>query len=266
MQPSKQSTNLAEYLDFDAVTYLSQYWPQFPSDSIAWYDNVALMHAYQDSALEIRKLFAGHTGLNLLDIGTGPALAPLLAIISEVKSAQLSDFHQQNREAIFRLPVDYWSNYVPLLTTVFADPQSKQQEILNKLDGLRKQHPVLPVDLFASDPFSGKVKSPENFQLVTMNFVADGITSSPEAYFHVLDRVLNLVADGSVLSMSAIIDSDFWCLGEVKHPSPKLSEKQVVNHLEDAGLEICQLTRSSHVHGQTYDGSWVVLTAKRNRG
>ena len=35
------------------------------------------------------------------------------------------------------MPVDYWSNYVPLLTTVFDDPQSKQNEILNKLDSVR---------------------------------------------------------------------------------------------------------------------------------
>jgi NNMT/PNMT/TEMT family len=130
MQPNTQSTNLADYLDFDAVAYLSQYWPQLPSDSIAWKDNVALMSAYQESALEIRKLFEGHAGLNLLDVGTGPALAPLLAIISELKSAQLSDFHQQNREALVRMPVDYWSNYVPLLTAIFDNPLSMQREIL----------------------------------------------------------------------------------------------------------------------------------------
>jgi NNMT/PNMT/TEMT family len=121
---------------------------------------------------------------------------------------------------------------------------------------------VLPVDLFASDPFKGKVK-PDDFDVVSVNFVADSITSNPEAYFQILDRVLKLVAVGSVLSMSAIVDSLFWCLGDVKHPSPKLSEKQIIDHIENAGLQVCQSTRSSHIDGQTYDGSWIVLTAKR---
>lgn len=259
MQPT---TNLAEYLDFDAAKYLEQYWPECASDSVAWQDNVSLMNAYQESALAIRRIFDGHTGLNLLDVGTGPALAPLLAFISEIASAQLSDFHPQNRQAVVEMPINYWRSYVSMLTKLYDQPLAQEAEILDKLDRLRRQKPVLPVDLFSDQPF-GRSLSSNDYQVVTMNFVADGITTDAITYFQILDRVLHLVQKGCVFSMSAIVDSSFWKLGETKHPSPRLSEYQVIRHVESAGMQIEQLTRSSHVDGQTYDGNWIVLTARR---
>jgi hypothetical protein len=222
--PRRSIPDGSQDLDFDAMEYLRQYWPEFPSESSAWQDNVFLMDAYQDAGLAIRRLFRGARPLSLLDIGTGPALAPLLAISTEIETAQLSDYHAHNREALVRMPIDYWRNYVPLLKKVVPNPVEYGCEILSKLDRLRSQSEPLAIDLFAEDPWQGRPLR-KSFDVVSMNFVADSISRDSDQYFAILDRVCTFVSPGCALTMSAIVDAEYWCLAGVKHPSPEVSEE-----------------------------------------
>jgi len=240
--------------------YLEQYWPPSPRDPAGWEDNIVLMDAYQEAGLTIRHYFG--KPVRVLDVGTGPALAPLLGIITIVDDVQLSDYDSRNRLFLKEHPIDYWHAYISMLTKIYDDPTACSQEILEKLDILRSSHEPIEVNLFNEQCFSQNVDGLE-FDLITMNFVADSICQNKEEYFGCLGRVLSLVAPSKALIMSALVDAKWWQLGSEKMPSPRISEHEISEFLINKGLTIKYLGRSKRLPDQTYDGGWVVISATR---
>lgn len=261
MSAQKQANaSLRAPLDFDySQVYLRQYWPERPSSPEGWADNAVLMLAYQDAALALYESL-GRKPFRLLDVSTGPALAPLLAMVSCVREAQLSDFHEINRLALEHMPIEYWKSYVPMLIRLYARPDTRAPEILSLLDALRSKHTPIAVDLFASDPFAGAIR-PSEFDVISMNFVADGITQNEGEYLRCLGKVTDMVRPGGGFTMSAIVDSQSWQLGSREEPSPNVSEETIVHFLESQQMRIVHLSRSMRHTGLDYTGGWIVLSA-----
>lgn len=237
--------------------YLHQYWPESPHSAAGWEDNIHLMNAYQEVALAALK-FSGGRKLSMLDISTGPALAPLLAMMTCVSEVQLSDYEADNRRSLRESAVEYWRNYVPMLTKVYEDPEAMTGEILARLDELRRARPPVEVDLFRDEPFSSEV-NPERYDIVSMNFVADSIAKTKDDYFQCLNRVTRMIRPGAFFVMSALVDCDGWLIGEEHHPSPKVSEAEVLEHLKAQGFELRHIYRLPILEGLSYNGGWIVL-------
>jgi hypothetical protein len=238
--------------------YLNEYWPESPQSEAGWKDNIVLMKAYQEIGNTVLSHFR-HL-VKCLDVSTGSALGPLLGMLPAIKEVQLSDYQKENREWIKNAPVKYWRNYVPMLTDVFTDPNGRSAEILSRLDQLRSVHEPVHVDLFKTPPFSDPLPF-DQYELFTMNFVADSITERPEDYFQCLKRVLDLIKPKAALGMSAIVDSTYWMIGETRYPSPKVSESEILNFLKDEHFNVISLSRSERDPELTYDGGWIALAA-----
>lgn len=255
--PSPPSLGLSEY----SRNYLQQYWPESPTHPAGWADNMVLMAAYQNAATAVLKYFS-HP-VSTLDISTGPALGPLLAMQRCVSEVQLSDFQEENRICIQRLPVNYWRNYVPMLSHSIPHAADFADDILARLDQLRCQHLPVHVDLFSEKIFPSGFNASQ-FKLVMMHFVADSITKDKSTYFSCLKRVTDLVTVGSVFVMSALVDSSSWKIGDIVFPSPRITEKEVTLFLENQGFSLLQLDRSERSPDQTYDGGWIVTSGFRS--
>jgi hypothetical protein len=219
------------------------------------------MLAYQEAGLEIMKHFGGKS-MPLLDVSTGPALAPLLALLTCVSDVQLSDYNLDNRRSLQEMDVSYWRNYVPMLTKIYDEPYNHVDEILAYLDRKKSQNPPVHVDLFNDPIFPSTIRS-DNFSIVSMNFVADSIASNLKDYLSCLDKVLNLVRSGGAFIMSAVVDSNGWNLGQELEPSPNVSEKIIIDFLTSNGFVIKNVSRSMRYSGLSYSGGWIVLAAIR---
>jgi len=241
--------------------YLDQYWPETPESALGWTDNAVLMLAYQDAGLAVLKHFGGKP-MPLLDVSTGPALAPLLALLTCVSEVQLSDYNLDNRLALQEMDVSYWRNYVPMLTKIYDEPYNHVDEILGYLDRKKSQKLPVNVDLF-NDPIFPPTVSVDNFPIVSMNFVADSIASNRQDYFACLGKVLNLVRSGGAFIMSAVVDSNGWSLGQELEPSPNVSEKIITDFLVSNGLVIKNISRSMRYSDLSYSGGWIVLAATK---
>lgn len=257
-KPKQSEQDLSQFLGEFSFQYLRQYWPETAQSAVGWADNAVLMLAYQESALALRQYFARTA--KTLDISTGPALAPLLAMLPAVAEIQLSDFQEENRICLEESEIEYWQHYVPMLVKTFISPERQIAEILGQLDFLRRKTKPLHVDLFAPNPFFGAVNY-SDYELFTMHFVADGITETKEDYFKCLGKVTDMMQAGTALSMSAIVDSDGWWLGDKKLPSPKVSEQEILDFFKAQGMEILRLDRSMRLDHLTYTGGWIVVTA-----
>ena len=252
-----------ELLDNYSQIYLDQYWPEAPNSAIGWADNAVLMLAYQDAAIAANAHFGGRA-VRLLDISTGPALAPLLTMVPFVKEVQLSDFNYDNRNALQKMEIGYWHNYVPMLTKIFRSPEEDISEILSRLDTLRLANFPIEVDLFRDQPLPSSI-CPFDFDLISMNFVADGITETEADYLRCLGKVTDMVRPEGAFIMSAVVDSNGWHLGNTLQPSPNVSEKTILDFLASQGFKILNLSRSMRLSGLTYSGGWIVLAAARVR-
>lgn len=250
-----------ELLDHYSQIYLNQYWPESPNSAIGWADNAVLMLSYQDAAIAANAHFGGQL-VRLLDISTGPALAPLLSMVPFVKEVQLSDFNYDNRNALQKMEIRYWHNYVPMLTKIFDSPEKNISAILSRLDQIRLANSPVEVDLFQDRPLPSSIR-PFEFDLISMNFVADGITETEADYLRCLGKVTDMVRQGGAFIMSATVDSNGWRLGNTLQPSPNVSEKTILDFLASQGFEILSLSRSMRLDGLTYSGGWIVLAAAK---
>lgn len=240
--------------------YLQEYWPQTPHNADMWADNLELLYAYRQAACEV--LMREGRLLNALEISTGPCLAPLLATMECVDQVVLSDLAESSRRAILGQPIVYWRNYAEALCEMCSLPTTVEV-MLARLDELRRQHPVLDVDLRRKPPFN--VPLPKGFEprLVTVHFVADSATSDKGEYFDLMLAALSQVKDNCYLLNSSLVDSSWWMLAGSRQPSPSVTEEELIEFMTAQGMEILSILRSRRKPGQTYEGGWSVILAKR---
>ena len=168
-----------------------------------------------------------------LDISTGPILAPSLAFAPLLEVLQLSDFGETNRRLLRDMDIFYWENYArEVLILEGQDPtEALVQERLRLLDGLRKTHVPVMVDIkqkpILFDPFVDTTQ----FNLFSMHFVADSITGTKNEYFELLAKVLGLLKKGDILAMSSLIECTRWDNGKNVFPSPNLKMVEISDFL-----------------------------------
>jgi len=229
-----------------------------------WQDNLELLSAYFVAAQEI--LSQERKPLALLDISTGPCLAPLMAIMQCVETAILSDYEASNREAIVSSDIAYWKRYAEELAQMFPDHALDAQKMLTRLDALRKMHRPLDVDLRRDPVFIPDIVKHESVELMTMHFVVDSICDTAQESFALLDKALSFIKPNGWLLISALIESKGWSLGHTVQPSPYLKEQEFDEFFDANNMQIVNRVSSKPKHQQIYDGRWTVfLTKKRNQ-
>lgn len=241
--------------------YLENYWPEHPNNPDMWQDNLELLHAYFSAAEEISA--REKRKLETVDISTGPGLAPLLATMSCIESVRLSDFEASNRDRIRNSPIGYWKEYATELVRLFPDHKLRVDQLLEELDHLRGQFAPLDVDLRRSPVFLPDLVQAGSVELLTMHFVVDSICETSGECFELLAKAQSFVRDGGWLLLSALIDSNGWQLGDVKEPSPNLSEAEIDDFLTARGFNVISKFRSIRKAKQIYDGGWTVFLAQK---
>lgn len=256
-KPSEVSGLSSAYQDH----YLENYWPEHPNNPDMWQDNLELLHAYFSAAEEISA--REKRKLETVDISTGPGLAPLLATMSCIESVRLSDFEASNRDRIRNSPIGYWKEYATELVRLFPDHKLRVDQLLEELDHLRGQFAPLDVDLRRSPVFLPDLVQAGSVELLTMHFVVDSICETSGECFELLAKAQSFVRDGGWLLLSALIDSNGWQLGDVKEPSPNLSEAEIDDFLTARGFNVISKFRSIRKAKQIYDGGWTVFLAQK---
>lgn len=241
--------------------YLESYWPEHPNNPDMWQDNVELLSAYFLAAEKI--LDHEDRRLSLVDISTGPCLAPLMATMRCIDHAQLSDFDQSNRERIVTSDIQYWREYAKELVRLFPNQNLSADDLLVRLDLLRKEREPLNVDLRGSPIFLPDIVGPQSVELLSMHFVVDSISRTAEECFELLGKAVEFIRPSGWLLLSALIGSEGWQLGDETEPSPNLAEAQFDEFFEKHSIEVVTRTRSVHKPKQIYDGCWTVFLAKK---
>ncbi len=239
--------------------YLEQYWPPFPINPDTWQDNLDLLQAYFLAAERI--LEEEGRPINALDISTGPCLAPLMAIEQCLASIRTSDYTESNRKEITHSKIDYWAEYARTLETMFPG-RAHAHRMLERTDTLRKAHVPLDVDLRRGSIFLPDIIARGYADLLTMHFVVDSICDTTAECFEMLDRALSFVRPNGWLLLSALVDSDWWMLGDSRQPSPRLSEADINGFLEQRGFRTLICTRTPNRDLRIHDGALAVILAK----
>ena len=243
--------------------YLDNYWPEHPNNPDMWADNLELLQAYFLAAQEILK----QDGMQdeVLDISTGPCLAPLMATMQCIKHVQLSDYDETNRHRIVNSDTSYWTEYAKELVRIFPQHDLTVDKLLNGLDGHRKDRAPIDVDLRRTPIFLPDIIADASIDLLTMHFVVDSICETSKECFDLLQRAQAFVKPDGWLLISALIESKGWMLGDVLEPSPNLSESQFEEFFEQHKFNIVSRTRSVRKQNQIYDGGWAVFLTKRGK-
>jgi len=226
-----------------------------------WADNMELLSAYYLAADKILELEG--RPVSALDISTGPCLAQLMASMHAISDIQMSDFTESNRQQIVVSDIEYWRRYADELYRMFPDRSEPPENLLDRLDALRRSRPPLDVDLGRQPVFKPDVVPCASVPLVTMHFVIDSVCDTSARALEMLRAAIAFVASGGWILMSCLIDSSWWMLGDTREPSPELAEADIESVLEQSGFAVLDRTRSIRKANQTYDGGWTVFLARR---
>ncbi len=243
---------------FNCYSYLERFWPRVARSSKVWPENRWLLRQYlavvNKLALEHNKKFAN------LDISTGPTLAPTLVFSPLLEELQLSDYSETCRQILTSMNVGYWSEYASEILKM-EGPMVNKDTIANrlsKLDSLRGKHPIVKSDLKSQNIFTPEVAC-SKFNLFTMHFVADSITSSKPEYFKILGKVLNLLKSEDVLVFSALIDCTVWDDGIDDYPSPRVSAREIEAFLVRRKLRKIYANKSNFKSNEGHDGNFAIF-------
>lgn len=248
---------------FDCQRYLEYYWPEHPESTEMMGENLFLINEYRE-AVEYLQKTNGDKKYRCLDISSGPVLAPTIVFAPILQSVQLSEFSPTNRSLLLNNPLNYWTVYTKAILQAENNTNETIEERLKNVKQLVEEKPVLAVDIKSEKMFSQAINSNE-YDLITMHFVADSITNDRQEYGQMLDRVCKLVKPGNTLVMSALIECSEWDMEDGHtYPSPNLKLNEIAKELENRGLKVIRAKQREEIDGDLgHDGSLGVITAVR---
>lgn len=213
----------APWNDFDPEAYFQHYYgePHPDDDTLTFLTARTLREAQTDP----------DRGLNIIDVGTGPSLIPLLAALPVAKRLTAWEFAAPNLQ---------WLHQE--ITTAPLRPQWhhfwRQVKAAHTSDGENKSH-ILPHDPLPLLTQRVRIVRGSIFDLprhahdaATMFFCAESITSCPSEFESALAAFVSTVRPGGVIAAAFLAGSSGYAVSGRRYPAVKLDAVQIEKILQ----------------------------------
>ena len=235
---------------------------------------------YHSVFSEIDKLLrffsrAAHTinkGATLLEYGGGPTIYQLVSFAPKVESIHFTDYLHENILAVQdwikeEAHAHNWTPFVEIAIEYETGRKPSAEEVKERENLVRKQlHDFGHVD--ALDPAQDTVPH-TTYDMVSVNFVAESISTTEEQWNRSLDSILAYVKNGGQLCMTAIRGAEYWVSGGKQFPAFSVDVDMIRAELSKRGFKIemieeidAEVTDPKHPQYEGYDGMIFVLAIK----
>ena len=246
------------FAPFDPRAYLREYYTHLGNE------NRALLH-FLDEAYA--RIFTEMSAARMLEFGGGPTIYQLISAAKYAISIDFSEYLDANLNEVQLWLRDahgqfFWDSFIRyVLDREGAHPHpgavaQRRQLIRSKIERL------IYCDATKSDPLGSEFRSP--YDIVSVNFVLESITTEMAEWNVFVDHVAPLVRPQGYLLMCAIMGASAYRVGQLYFPAVPISPEIIETKLKQQHFSII-LTHSieaEHKDKQGYDGIFMVLAQK----
>jgi hypothetical protein len=243
---------------FHPKVYLREYYSQLGDE------NRALLHFLTEAYAHI---FTEIDTANILEFGGGPTIYQLISAAKYPASIDFSDYLGENLNEVRtwlgdrpeKFPWDEFVRYVLKHEGECSDRcaiEQRMQLIRNKVQRL------IYCDAKKTDPLGDWCRSP--YDIVSVNFVLESITTEMTEWDLLVDNVVPLVRPQGYLLMCAIVGATYYRVGEHFFPAVPITPEIMERKLTQQHFSIVHIhtIRAEHKDEQGYDGICMVLAKK----
>ncbi|MDZ4720585.1 MAG: guanitoxin biosynthesis pre-guanitoxin forming N-methyltransferase GntF [Roseiflexaceae bacterium] len=257
--PIDEPLSVDVFQPFDPKAYLIEYY------SYLGEENRALLH-FLDAAYA--RIFTEKQTASVVEFGGGPTIYQLISAARYPVMIDFSDYLDENlgevQQWLQDLPGQFcWDEFIHHvldLEGVSAKPlafQQRKQHIREKVSQL------FHCDAKKANPLESNDRSA--YDIVSINFVLESITTEMQEWHALFDHVLPLVETHGYLLMCAILGATYYRVGDRFFPAVPITADILEAKLTQLGFSIvlADTINAEHKDAQGYDGICMVL-AQRN--
>lgn len=232
---SKSDLSLTTHAEssFDPALYASLFYSGHFQDTTEKKFSAWILQQFHD-------IFSEGTfkGEQLLDIGTGPVVHPIVTASKWFDKIYLSDYSKSNIEFL-----EKWrrgeSLHMKFLMESIAqnEEQSVSWESLNK-QVLDKVQAVVECDVNKPNPLSGTVLEDAIFDVVTSCLCLQVAALTIEDYEKALRNISTLLKPGGHLAVVDFLDQTYYEVGAKKFQALSLTVEELQRAIKDSGYVI----------------------------
>ncbi len=251
---------IQDFGSFTPEEYLSEYYHSVFSE------NDKLLRFFSRAAHAINK------DANLLEYGGGPTIYQLISFAPKVNSIHFTDHINDNILAVQKWinkeeKAHNWTPFVEVALEYETGRKPTKEAVLEREELVRSLlHDFGHVD--AMNP--GVDTTPrKQYDMVSVNFVAESISKTEEDWHKSLDSILNYVKPGGQLCMTAIRGAEYWVSGGKQFPAFSVTAKMLENEILNRGFTLemieeidAEIMDKAAPEYEGYDGMVFVLARR----
>jgi hypothetical protein len=226
-----ESGPTARFSSFDPRNYLAEYYDRVGPEN----DGLLAFYA--------RAYRTAGAGGQLLEVGGGPVIYPLLSAAAVVREIHFTDALQSNLDEVKRAlegsPDAFdWRPFTRRALEHERGALPSEAEVSDRLAlvGSRVTK-LLPLDV------RRLAEASAGYDIVQANFVLDSITSTHDEWERLLRMLVDRVRPGGTLLMCALEGSRWWRIGDLQFPAVSLDADRLGRSLRAAGMVEIEVDR-----------------------
>lgn len=208
----------------------------------------------------------------ILEFGGGPTVYQLISATTKALQIHFSDFLDVNLKEVksWRQAAFHAFNWIPFIkATLKIENQPNDKKSVTERETLlrKKITKFLHCDAFKKNPLGEKYR--HVYDVVSVNFVPDSITSSKSQWKTLITNIVSLLNSQGTLIMTALKNATHWRVGDAIFPAVNIMEEDVKSVLKDLGFrDVTITTIAAEVTDETaenyegYKGMIFVLARK----
>ncbi len=215
------------------------------------------------------KVYKDLEGRSLLEFGGGPTI---YSIITAARTASWIHFCDYNAECLSEVnkwlmedsSAFDWSRFTDY--ALYCEKGSRErpsEEDIQVRHRLIRQRirKISRCDIFADDPLLGSSMGP--YGVVAQTFCLDDLTQDKREWFHLNQKLANLVGKDGLFITVTLLNASYWTLPGVTYPAVTLTPADIVSMYSELGFSIINNEVIDGLKGKIgYDG-FIMTCGKR---
>ncbi len=243
---------------FGSLAYLREYY------SVIDQENDALLAFFAKNYKHLRNV------KTVLEFGGGPTLYSLISAASKVTEIHFSEYLKHNRHEIRKWIRAHkrafnWNHFIRRALELEGQKKVTPGQVYRRAELLKsKLKKVVKCNAFRK--FSLKHNKFKRYDVVSVNFVPESITSKRDEWEQAIRNISALVKPKGYLFITSLKNSKYYMLDGKKFPAIKIDESDMITILGENGFDISKIViRSITAHPfRGYEGMMFIRVRKKS--
>jgi hypothetical protein len=244
--------------DFNPRAYLAQFYEGEVDPG-----NKALLRFYA-------KVYKDLGGRSLLEFGGGPTIYSLITAAHTASWIHFCDYNDECLSEVKKWLVEDssafdWSHFIHYaLSCEKESGEELTEEHIQARQRLMRQRmrQISHCDIFADDPLLGSSMGP--YGIVAQTFCLDSIIQDKKEWFHLNQKLTNLVAKDGFFITVALLQASGWTTQEVSYPAVTLTLADVTCMYSELGFSIIHSEVTEHLEDKIGYNGFIMACGRRD--